>query len=77
MDETLAKGDAERVPAEETNKHPAWYIPHHGIYHPQKPGKISVVFDCLAKFRNTSLYDHLLVGPESFPQRISGSHVLH
>ncbi|PFX26292.1 putative PPE family protein PPE24 [Stylophora pistillata] len=28
----------------------AWHIPHHGIYHPHKPGKIRVLFDCLAKF---------------------------
>ena len=23
-----------------------WYIPHHGIVHPVKPGKACVVFDC-------------------------------
>ena len=21
-----------------------WYLPHHSVYHPQKPGKIRVVF---------------------------------
>ena len=21
-----------------------WYLPHHGVYHPNKPGKIKVVF---------------------------------
>nr|XP_046184366.1 uncharacterized protein LOC124013855 [Oncorhynchus gorbuscha] len=50
MEETIACGDAENVSKEEINKHPAWYIPHHGVYHPQKPGKIRVVFDCSAKF---------------------------
>ena len=25
-----------------------WYIPYHGVYHPAKPGKIRVVFDCSA-----------------------------
>nr|XP_046214589.1 uncharacterized protein LOC124041258 isoform X1 [Oncorhynchus gorbuscha] len=59
MEETIACGDAEKVSKEEINKHPAWYIPHHGVYHPQKPGKIRVVFDCSAKFRETSLNDHL------------------
>ncbi|XP_068759701.1 uncharacterized protein [Montipora capricornis] len=33
----------------------AWYIPHHGVYHPRKPGKIRVVFYCSAKFNGVSL----------------------
>lgn len=64
MDETIARRDAEKVPEGEIANGPAWYIPHHGVYHPQKPGKIRVVFDCSAKFRDTSLNDHLLTGPE-------------
>ncbi len=64
MNETIERGDAERVPLEELNKSPAWYIPHHGVYHPQKPGKIRVVFDCSAKYKGVSLNDHLLTGPE-------------
>ncbi|XP_066553505.1 uncharacterized protein LOC136721589 [Amia ocellicauda] len=64
MDEIITRGDAERVPEEDLNKAPAWYIPHHGVYHPQKPGKIRVVFDCSARFQETSLNDHLLTGPE-------------
>lgn len=43
---------------------PAWYIPHHGVFHPQKPGKICVVFDCSAKFQDISLNDNLLDGPD-------------
>jgi len=34
-----------------------WYIPHHGIYHPHKPGKIRVVLNCSAKYQGKSLYD--------------------
>lgn len=64
MNETIERGDAKRVPPEELNKSPAWYIPHHGVYHPQKPGKIRVVFDCSAKFEGVALNDHLLTGPE-------------
>lgn len=64
MDDIIARGDAERVPEEDFNKTPAWYIPHHGVYHPQKPGKIGVIFDCSARFQDTSLNDHLLTGPE-------------
>ena len=40
------------------------YIPHHGIYHPHKPGKICVVFDCFAKYQGKSLNDLMLGGPD-------------
>ena len=40
-----------------------WYLPHHGVYHPEKPGKIRVVFDCSAKFNGVSLNTNLLPGP--------------
>ncbi|XP_076740274.1 uncharacterized protein LOC143418645 [Maylandia zebra] len=64
MRETIERGDAERVPSVDLDKGPAWYIPHHGVYHPQKPGKIRVVFDCSAKYGGVSLNDYLLTGPE-------------
>lgn len=40
------------------------YVPHHGIYHPKKPGKIRVVFDCSARYAGTSLNQNLLQGPD-------------
>ncbi|XP_030585762.1 uncharacterized protein LOC115780619 [Archocentrus centrarchus] len=64
MEETITHGDAEKVPDADLHKHPVWYIPHHGVYHPQKPGKIRIVFDCSARSQGTSLNDHLLTGPE-------------
>jgi hypothetical protein len=64
MDETITRGDAETVPEEDISKAPAWYIPHHGAYHPQKPGKIRVGFGCSARFKETCLNDHLLTSPE-------------
>ncbi|KAK5859400.1 hypothetical protein PBY51_020957 [Eleginops maclovinus] len=64
MNDIISRGDAEKVPEEEIDNTPAWYIPHHGVYHPQKPGKIRVVFDCSAKFQETSLNDHLLTRPD-------------
>lgn len=64
MDERIRRGDAEKVPEEDIHKTQTWYIPHHGVYHPQKPGKTRIVFDCSARYQGTSLNDHLLTGPE-------------
>ncbi|XP_072173968.1 uncharacterized protein [Diadema setosum] len=63
MNEILQRGDAEKVPAEELSVENKWYIPHHGVYHPKKPNKVRVVFDCSARYQGTSLNDHLLQGP--------------
>ncbi|XP_031555224.1 uncharacterized protein LOC116292114 [Actinia tenebrosa] len=41
-----------------------WYLPHHGVYHPHKPNKIRVVFNCSAKYNGTSLNSQLLQGPD-------------
>ena len=66
MNRVIEKGYAPRIeqdgpPVKEGR---IWYIPHHGVYHPQKPGKIRVVFDCSTKFLGKSLNDHLLQGPD-------------
>ena len=55
-------GDCEPVSGDATPGE-TWYIPHHGVIHPQKQ-KLRVVFDCSAKFAGTSLNDHLLQGPD-------------
>lgn len=52
----ISHGDAEKVPEEETENSPAWYIPHHAVYYLQNPGKIRVVFHCSAKFHETSFF---------------------
>ena len=44
--------------------------PHHGVYHPCKPGKIRVVFDCSAEFHGTSLNKELLPGPDLTSQLV-------
>ena len=67
MNKVIESGYAERVPEGnglEDNSKPVWYIPHHGVYHPKKPNKIRVVFDCSAQFEGESLNKHLLQGPD-------------
>jgi len=62
----IGRGYAEKVPTEEAslkNGH-VRYIPHHGVYHPKKPEKIRVVFDCSVEFAGESLNWHLLQGPD-------------
>lgn len=63
MNEVIEKGDAEEI-HDKGKEGEKWYIPHHGVYHSKKPGKLSVVFDCSAKHKGTSLNDHLLTGPD-------------
>lgn len=65
MAEIIDKGYARKISADiQKSSNVKWYIPHHGIYHPQKPGKIRVVFDCSAKYQGKSLNDLLLNGPD-------------
>lgn len=40
------------------------YLLHHAMFHPVKPGKVHVVFDCLARYWGSSLSDKLLQGPD-------------
>ena len=61
--DVIAKGYAEKVPLHSEEEGKVWYIPHHWIYHPKKPGKIRVMFDCSSRFHGTSINDELLPGP--------------
>ena len=66
MQENIKNGFAEKVPKEEVsdkNKH-VWYIPHHGVHHKKKPGKMRVMFDCSALYQGVSLNQQLLQGPD-------------
>lgn len=57
INDMIKKSYAEKDPEEllRTDTNNAWYIPHHSMYHPKKPEKIPVVFDCSAKFWGMSL----------------------
>ena len=65
MDELISNGYAEKVPEDDVRSiRSAWYLPHHGVYHPRKQNKIRVVFDCAARYQGTCLNDELLQGPD-------------
>ena len=48
MERYIKEGHESQVKGEETTEQ-SWYIPHHGVIHPQKPDKLRVVFDCAAR----------------------------
>lgn len=62
LETMLKKGHAEIAPPLEDKE--CWYLPSFGIYHPQKPGKIRIVFDSSAQYNNISLNQVLLKGPD-------------
>jgi len=53
INDYIDKGYAKRVPEEEikVKNNPVWYLPHHPVIHPMKPGKVRVVFDCAARYK--------------------------
>lgn len=63
MSNLFSQGYAEEVGTTDVNDS-VWYIPHHGVYHPMKPNKIRIVFDCSARYQGDALNDHLLQGPD-------------
>ena len=63
MKELMSKGYAtESIAAAENGK--CWYLPHHGVYKRNEPGKIRVVFDLSAEFQGTSINKSLLPVPD-------------
>ena len=61
MNKLILKGYA-RESTSTADAGKCWYQTHHGVYHPKKPGKISVVFDLSAEFHGTSINKALLPG---------------
>ena len=41
-----------------------WYLPHHPVTNPNKPGKVRRVANAASKFRGESLNTNLLTGPD-------------
>ena len=41
-----------------------WYLANFGVYHPNKPGQIRVVFDSSCEYKGASISKELLAGPD-------------
>ncbi len=63
MEKLFQNHHAERAPPIHEDEE-CWYLPIFGVYHPQKPGQIRVVFDSSAQHQNISLNNVLLSGPD-------------
>ena len=61
IEDLLQTGYAKKAPAPLLDGKTS-YLPHHAVFHPAKPGKARVVFDCCARYRGSSLNDKLLQG---------------
>lgn len=66
IEEYVEKGYARKLSPEEAaqESNHCWYLPHHPVTNPNKPGKVRVVFDAAAEFEGTSLNKNLLQGPD-------------
>ena len=63
INKLIDKGYAEYVPPGPPTG-PVWYVPHHPVLNPKKPGKVRIVYDCAAKFQGESLNDKCYSGPD-------------
>ena len=65
--EDLIKGYVIEVPDAhkvENRSDKEWYLPHHPVLNPNKPGKVRRVLNGAAKFHGASLIESLLTGPD-------------
>lgn len=62
MEKIFANGHAEVAPPLREDEE-CWYLPTFGVYHPQKPNQIRVVFDSSTQYSGVSLNDVFLTVP--------------
>ena len=60
LDKNLVKPVKMQAPPPES----IWYLPHHPVTNPSKPGKVRRVANAASKFRGESLNSNLLTGPD-------------
>ena len=62
----VSNGYARKLTSLEKQMQPSkiWYLPHHYVTNPNKPGKLRVVFDAAAKLGDVSLNSELMSGPD-------------
>ena len=66
MQSYIQQGHARKLTPEEASqsRERRWFLPHHAVTNPNKPGKVRVVFDAAARSQGSSLNDRLLTGPD-------------
>ena len=66
MNGYISSGYARQLTAIEEAKvsNKTWYLPHHCVLNPNKPGKVRVVFDAAAECNGISLNNQLMTGPD-------------
>ena len=67
MNDYITKGYAHRLSPEKAARGSSitWYLPHHPVTNPHKPGKLRIVFDAAAEYEGTSLNKNLVQGPDT------------
>ena len=66
MNDHIKKGYVERLDGfNDSDRKESWFLPHHPVINPKKPGKVRVVFDCAVRFNGVCLNDCLLSGPDT------------
>ena len=63
VNDYIEQGYAEHVCKDTTNE-TVWYLPHHPVTNPNKPGRVRAVFDAAASYKGKSLNDTLVTGPD-------------
>ena len=66
MEDYVSCGYAKKLEGLKEQQRPdrGWYLPHHAVTNPSKPGKFRIVFDAAAKYSGVSLNEQLLTGPD-------------
>ena len=59
MNDMIANRFAEKVTDTTRKDEHLRYHPHRVVYHPYKPGKLRVKFDCASKYKGICLNDYL------------------